>query len=326
MKRIAIIGAGMAGLTLAGLLREYADVAVFEKSCGVGGRMASRRTGGFSFDHGAQFFTARSLAFRHFLQAYQAQGLVQEWRPRVQTLAQGEKAYKRDWFEPHYVAVPGMTALCKAMATGIDVRLDVRVGIPQRQQGGRWRLPLGATDLSDEFDWILCTAPAPQTRVLFPEDFAYQAQLAKVVMRPCITLLLGFQQIPSWHFDAARIKHPVLDWISCEASRPGRGLEYGITVHSTGSWAAAHLHAPDEYLAECMLNALEVVTGQSLPPIAMQQIKRWHHAQAEAPEEPLLLLDNNLQLAACGDWALQPRVEGAFLAAHNLVEVLLPWL
>jgi renalase len=336
MKRIAIIGAGMAGLTLACLLRGRADVVVFEKGRGVGGRMATRRLGDYSFDHGAQFFTARTPAFQRFLQAYQTQGIVQEWRPRVLTLAQGEKAYKRDWFEPHYVAVPGMTALCKAMAAGIELRLGVPVGRPQRQPDGRWRLPLGATKmnssdlnaaaLSDEFDWILCTAPAPQASSLLPPDFAYQALLASVVMSPCITLLLGLQETPCWRFDAARLKHPVLDWISCEASRPGRGQQDGLTLHSASSWAAAHLHAPDEYLAACMLDALQTVTGDSLPPIAMQQIKRWHYAQAETPEEPLLLLDPRLQLAACGDWANQPRVEGAFLAAHNLAKALLPAL
>jgi renalase len=326
MIRIAIIGAGMAGLTLACLLRKRADVVVFEKSRGVGGRMATRRIDGFSFDHGVQFFTARTQKFRRFLQDYQAQGIVQEWQPRALTLSQGQKPYKRDWFEPHYVAVPGMTALCKAMASGTELRLGVSVGIPQRLTDRRWRLPLNTADLSEEFDWILCTAPAPQACGLLPPDFAYHAQLAKVVMSPCIVLMLGLLQTPIWNFDAARLKHPVLDWISCEASRPGRGEEFGVTLHSGSSWAATHLHTPDEELAECMLDALRVVTDHSLPPIALQQVKRWHYAQAEAPEQPLLLLDDNLQLAACGDWAHQPRVEGAFLAAHELVEALQPWL
>lgn len=51
-KRIAIIGAGSSGLTLAQQLKEYADVVVYEKACGVGGRMSTRYVDPFYFDHG----------------------------------------------------------------------------------------------------------------------------------------------------------------------------------------------------------------------------------------------------------------------------------
>lgn len=326
MTRIAIIGAGLAGLTLAHQLQPHADVVVFDKSRGVGGRMASRRVGGFHFDHGAQFFTARSLAFRRFLQDFRAQGIVQEWRPRVLTLAPDAKPYKRDWFEPHYVAVPGMTALCKALAVDLDVRLGLHVGVPQQQDNGQWRLPLGNTACSDAFDWVLSTAPAPQARELLPSSFAQQELLAQARLEPCIALMLGFEHAPGWRFDAARIKHPVLDWLSCEASRPGRGEGCAVTLQSTAHWAALHLHDPDDYLAECMLSALRSVSGQPLPSVAVQEVKRWGYAQATVPEKPLLLLDADLKLAACGDWTRDGRVEGAFLSAQDLAAALQPCL
>jgi len=326
MTRIAVIGAGLAGLTLARRLQPHAEVVVFDKSRGVGGRMASRRVGDFRFDHGAQFFTARSPAFRRFLQEYRAQGIVQEWHPRVLTLAQDEKPYKRDWFEPHYVAVPGMTALCKALAEGLDVRLGVQVGMPQRQDNGQWRLSLGTSDCSDLFDWVLCTAPAPQARELLPQEFAPHDLLAQARLEPGISLLLGFENAPDWRYDAARIKHPVLDWLSCEASRPGRSDVFAVTLQSTAQWASLHLHDPDEAIAECMLAALQAVTMQPLPLLAVQQVKRWSYAHAVAPEEPQLLLDMDLKLAACGDWTRDGRVEGAFLSAQDLAKAVQPWL
>lgn len=326
MTRIAIIGAGIAGLTLAHLLHTRADVVVFDKARGVGGRMASRRVGNFQFSHGAQFFTARSLAFRRFLQDFRARGIVHEWRPRVLTLAQDEKPYKRDWFEPHFVAVPGMTALCKSLAEGKDVRLGVQVGVPQQQDNGQWRLPLGNDGFSDAFDWVLCTAPAPQARELLPQEFAQQTALAQAHLEPCIALLLGFEDRPAWRFDAARIKHPVLDWLSCEASRPGQSEGCAVTLHSTAAWAARQQDSSDHEVAECMLSALLAVTGQPLPPVTVQQVKRWRYALAAAPEEPLLLLDPQLQLAACGDWTRDGRIEGAFLSAHDLARALQPWL
>ena len=59
-QHIAIIGAGMAGVTCARTLRQAGHkVTIFEKSRGLGGRMATRASAFGSFDHGAQYFTVR---------------------------------------------------------------------------------------------------------------------------------------------------------------------------------------------------------------------------------------------------------------------------
>ena len=60
MKTIAVIGAGMAGITAARTLVQAGfKVSVFEKSHGPGGRMATRSTPYGSFDHGVQYSTVR---------------------------------------------------------------------------------------------------------------------------------------------------------------------------------------------------------------------------------------------------------------------------
>ncbi len=82
MTRVAVVGAGLSGLTLAARLRAHADVTVFEKSRGYGGRLATRRAAPFAFDHGAQFFTARTTAFREFLAPLIEAGVVDTWLAR----------------------------------------------------------------------------------------------------------------------------------------------------------------------------------------------------------------------------------------------------
>ena len=67
--KIAIIGAGMAGMKAASTLHKIGmDVTVFEKSRGLGGRLASRRTEFGHFNHGAQYVTALHPEFQSFLQ------------------------------------------------------------------------------------------------------------------------------------------------------------------------------------------------------------------------------------------------------------------
>lgn len=68
---VAIVGAGMAGLSCARALVEAGlKVAVFDKARGAGGRMATRRGELASFDHGAQYFTARSPDFAEIGRAH----------------------------------------------------------------------------------------------------------------------------------------------------------------------------------------------------------------------------------------------------------------
>src|SRR3712207_9588128 len=66
-----VVGAGIAGLVAARALQSSGwRAVVLDEGRGVGGRMATRRIGRGTFDHGAQFFTVRSERFDR---------LVAEW-------------------------------------------------------------------------------------------------------------------------------------------------------------------------------------------------------------------------------------------------------
>ena len=65
--KVIIVGAGMAGLTCAKLLKE--EVTVFEASDGVGGRVRTDEEDGFLLDRGFQvYFTAYPVARRHLFE------------------------------------------------------------------------------------------------------------------------------------------------------------------------------------------------------------------------------------------------------------------
>ena len=73
---IAVIGAGLADVSCARQLTAAGrQVTVFDKSKGMGGRMATRRGDDFSVDHGAQYFTAQQPDFHAEIHAWQTAGL-----------------------------------------------------------------------------------------------------------------------------------------------------------------------------------------------------------------------------------------------------------
>jgi len=88
---IAIIGAGLAGLACADKLAAAGRaVTLFDKGRGPGGRMSTRRRetadGVACWDHGAQFFTARTPDFQTVVANWGACGVVAAWRGRFVTI------------------------------------------------------------------------------------------------------------------------------------------------------------------------------------------------------------------------------------------------
>ena len=97
MTRIAIIGAGITGLTIANLLHGHAEITLFEKSRGVSGRLSTRRADPFSFDHGAQYFRIKTPAFRQFMSPLIQDGIVAHWDAHFVEIKEGQLISKQKW-------------------------------------------------------------------------------------------------------------------------------------------------------------------------------------------------------------------------------------
>lgn len=322
MTEIAIIGGGLAGLTVASLLGDLANVTVFEKSRGVGGRMSTRRANGFSFDHGAQYFTVRTPAFRSFLEPLFHEGIVSRWDAQVYTLDDARIVHKEDWGkeEPRYVGVPSMNAIAKSLAKNLVVVPNTRVTSLQRDK--RWFLrddrgrTLGAA--SGGFDWIVCTAPAPQTCELIPSHFRYKGVIEAVEMNACCALMLGFSNPVKLDFQGARIRSSDLSWIALNSSKPERAASSTVVAHSTQAFADQHWNADEEDVIDTLCFETERVVSTNLRNAVCKVLHKWRFANNVSREQLPVLVDPLLQLGVCGDWCSGGRVEGAFTAALNV--------
>jgi renalase len=186
-QHIAIIGAGMAGITAARTLVQAGHkVTVFEKSKGVGGRMSTRRTEFGSFDHGAQYFTVRDARFRTMMQwaLANAPEIARPWAANaVRVLdSQGrtlEAALPTR--EPHWVAQPGMNALVGHMAMPLVSKKQILHGMQVRKissgADGRYSLQCHNPDDAQAkpqsvngFDSVLLAIPSVQAQVLLQDS------------------------------------------------------------------------------------------------------------------------------------------------------------
>ena len=316
---IAVIGAGLAGLTLARMLQGQAEVTIFEKSRGPGGRMAHRRRGAFDADHGAQYFTARSPTFRALIDQAMAVGAVAHWQVPIASLPQRDQPDRQS--EPRFVGTPGMSGLAAWMAEGLDLRRAVEIA---RLEGEarRWHLIDSAGERHGPFQYVVAATPAPQAARLLPADSTLQPLIAGAQMRGCFTLMIGLDAVLPLPFDAVRIDHPVLSWLARTATKPGRPQTESLVIHSRNDWADAHLEEDRSAVQAAMLAALQALTGHDLSAAPWLDLHRWRYASVEQAVGLPHLLDADQGLAACGDWCRANRVEAAFESGASLAEAL----
>jgi len=316
---VAIIGAGMAGITAARLLSERGySVTIYEKARGLGGRMSTRREGDYAFDHGCQFFTARDERFRRYLEAWEEQGLASRWDLRVASCERGTVTPLRD-DTLRYVGVPAMNAMIKKMAAGLDVKLSTRVTGLQAEDG-EWRV-LSEPAASDEtYEIVVVSTPAEQAAPLLAGSSSLQAQAAVVRMQPCWSVMVAFEYDLEPPFDGAFLRGSPLVWVANNGSKPGRTTHECWVLHAAPSWSRDHLELPPEQIVEILLPAFFEATGlKPVKPLAAFA-HRWRHASPENALDTGCLWDARAGLAACGDWCQSARLENAFLSGLLLAE------
>lgn len=315
MTRVAVIGAGMSGLVAARELSDCSDVTVFEKSRGFGGRMATRYGGDFEFDHGTQFFTARSSEFRDYLEPLIEDGAVACWHARFAELDRDTVTASRDWDDayPHYVGAPRMNSIGTYLADGLTVRQNTTVETLQRD-GQTWRLADSDGNTLGSFDWVLCTAPAAQTAALVPVESPLHRMAGDAEMRACFALMLGFDERPTLPWQAALVRGADISWTSVNSSKPGRDQRFTLVVHSTNAYADANLQTDLGAVRRHLLGEASTVTGVDCGAATFCQLQRWRYANIDKQSGPGCLVDNEHRLAGCGDWFRRGRVEAAFLS------------
>jgi hypothetical protein len=301
---VAIIGTGIAGLAAARYLRERGIACtLFDKSRGLGGRMATRRVDTLHFDHGAQFFTARSARFA---------ALVAQWR------ADGQAA---PWFDDRFVGTPGMSAPARAMLAGETVVGGCQVTALHRGPQG-WSVATAAgpvdTPANGAFAAVLLAVPAPQARPLAAAAGADFPDFARAVYAPCWTLMLGFDASCGLAQDRMRRDEGAIAWIARNASKPGRAPDReAVVVQASPAWSRTHLEATPEAVAPLLLGEFAAATGVAAAP-GFVAAHRWRYALVETPAGQPCLWDPALRLGACGDWCLDARVEAAFESGEAL--------
>jgi predicted NAD/FAD-dependent oxidoreductase len=313
---LAVIGAGIAGLSCAGVLQQAGiKVSLFDKSKGPAGRMSTRRANGWQCDHGAQYFTAQHPDFRKEVARWKNAGVADLWNPRLQVLVSQDLPHQ-DQGRERFVGVPRMTApahfLCSTLA------LTTRTTIQQisLQADGCYLRAAENGWLDTRFDAVLLALPAPQAAMLLQEPAPGLATVANSAkMRSCWCLMARFDSALTLPFDAAFVNSGPLRWVARDNSKPGRSGQETWVLHATADWSDAHLENDADNVADSLLEAFRQLGAPE--PVAWTA-HRWRYASTAPQRGGGCVWDADTAVGLCGDWINGGTVEGAWLSGRQL--------
>ena len=315
-RRIAVIGAGIAGLSCATVLRQAGmRVSLFDKSNGPAGRMSTRRGDTWECDHGAQYFTARDPDFRAEVARWEAAGVAGRWQPKIKVF-DGLSLQDRVSTLERFVGVPRMTSPARLLADSLDLTCQATIQeLKQHPEG--WSLRSAEHGwLSERFDTVLLAVPAPQAApllsVIAPE-FSLLAQGAN--MRGAWAMMLHYAAPLDLPFDAVFVNHGPLRWLARNSSKPGRSGDETWLLHASAEWSEAHIEDHADSVAATLLAAFAQLGG---PPPQAWSAHRWRYADTEPALEVGCLWDAEANLGLCGDWLNGGKVQGAWLSGWAL--------
>lgn len=305
MPRIAVVGAGVAGLTVAYELRDSAlDVTIYEKSRGYGGRAATRGRHGCRYDHGAPFLQPTSARVHRLITAHlPTEQLVRVPGPIWTFDAEGTlRKPADDDSRPRWTYTHGISTLGKLLAHHgrVEVHRGTRIE-NLRRRGDEWRVRTAAGAEPPAFDAVVLTPPAPQSAALLGFDSAdgairsVQAALEAVDYEPQFAYVLAYdrpltrqRRVYGLRTDAEQ--HPI-DWIGVENRKPGHVPDGQtlLVVHASADWTAPRVDdAPSAYL-DAVIAEAETILSEDLRGPTWTDTQRWRYAQPVAAVDPSAL-------------------------------------
>ncbi len=323
IKKVAIIGAGIAGLTVGNILQSQGiEVELFDKGRSVGGRTSSRRTDWGYLDHGCQYIKIKDPLFQEFLSPWQDlliewQGNFYRWQDGVQTpLTAGDS--------PRYVPMTAMNRLAKAIASNLNVKVSTRIVKLVKNSTG-WLLEDQDGNQYGEYDFVVITAPPIQTQdLLARHNTPIVEEISKIEMLPCFTLMLTLAEEIKFDFNGIEFEHPILGWIAINNTKPNRGERTSLVIQSNFTWADAHVDDDREMIQQTLKNTASEILNQNWQQLEAlyETVHLWRYAIPSQSNENKYYLDTNNSIAVCGDWCFKPKAEGAFLSGYHLSHTL----
>ncbi len=323
---IAIIGAGLAGLTCGTALKGLvSSVRVFEKNIYPGGRISRFRVGEYEFNHGAQYFTVNNPLFWNIVSAWQTDGIVRSWDGWIVELQNGQVS-NTDMATQRFVGQPRMQVIAENLASNCDLTTSTTVGELEMQSAGGWRLFNDRGDYLGVFDIVIIATAGNQVAALCRDVPTISRLADKIDMTVCWAGMFAFEQKLDLPFDAANVLDSPLSWIS-HSQLTDQKPEFDCwLMHATPEWSQQYAASFRGRVMHSLLDAFWEATDLTPVKPVLSSVHCWKHALPINPIGEDSLFDETRAIGACGDWCTAPRIEGAVLSGFSMADRVMKYI
>lgn len=326
---VAVIGAGIAGLTCAQELHKAGrDVVVLDKSRGLGGRLATRRLQGTHADHGVCYLKPKREAFRALLDGFVSEGILQPWTDTIHEL-HGDQIQTPTKRAVCYASPLGITAIAKSLASDLTILNNHRA--IQLEHNEHWKIHCEDQPTAITAKTIVVAIPAPQAAMLMESlqpTLSFWSKVNEVPFAPCISAIAVYPQEYQSAVAALGINgivcpnHADLGWIGIDSTKQNHPTQPVMVIQSSATFAEQHFEAADlQQVGQMLCDRAAQIIAPWLTTPEVLQVHRWRYAFALNPLGQPYLADE--QLFCTGDWCLGDRVEHAFQSGLATAEAIL---
>lgn len=328
---VAIIGAGLAGLTCASALKGLvSQVKIFEKNIFPGGRVSRFRAGDYEFNHGAQYFTVSNPLFWNIVSAWQSEGFVRPWNGWIVELQKGQIS-NSDVATQRFVGQPRMQTIVETLSSKCDLIISSNIREIEHQEDGGWRLFNDRGDYQGVFDIVIIATAAHQVASLCRDVTEISEPADNVDMTACWSGMFAFDTKLDLPYDAAHVLDSPISWISrqqvsrYQGSRQSDSADCWV-IHASPEWSHQYLASFRGRVMHALLDAFWEATDLPEMKSVASSVHCWKHATPINPISQDSLFVESKTIGACGDWCTAPRIEGAVLSGFSMADRIMKFI
>ena len=327
MKNVAVIGAGITGITLANLLQKKFNLTIFEKSRGVGGRMATRRAEPYQFNHGAQYFKIENKEFKDFLQPLILNRIIKPLEVNQIEILNKEvikrtKIYNKQYF----TAESKMNSVVKYLINNnFSIKFLCKIEKIIKENDKWFVIDSGQVSFGP-YDWLIITIPPNQAKEILYNNFKFLDIIKKIKMRSCYSLMLGFDKFEELDYDTALFLDEDIQWFSIRKVILENKEYYNLLINSSYNFAEQNINGSEDKISDHLIKQVSDILKCNLYNYEHKALHFWKYAMSEKNNNLGSLIDEDLKVIVCGDWCMNGKVEGGFLSANNAANKLLKYI
>lgn len=306
-RKVIIIGAGIAGLCCAKrLISSGFDVSIFEKSRGIGGRLASRRIDNGIFNHGAASLPdfRKNDDMPKFLK-YLLEKAVSE---KI-LIPQGS----------NLTSYASMKTFTSYISKDVDIQKDSEIiGVTDTNRGAELEFR-NDYKLQVKDNILIFAIPQPQVLALIQDQYPKISDAIKPAhMHAAISGLFAFNT-------AILTNQTFLENANIfgfhENARMGQILKLDCwTIHSKKSYGIKWSHLNKNEIKELLYNDFKNLVAGCFPQLVYSAGHRWLYGFTEKALNENFIFDDLGKIGICGDWCLGTNVLDAAISGTMLAE------